>query len=147
MGIVRFALRFPHTFNVLAALIVFLGVTAIRAMAPRPITRHPAAIIVQFNASSVPNASTLATSTRVSSPRLTPNWRPRRTAQAPRADFVLGADHVEFDVHVVTRRVRVGADLLVRLLDQLSELGLRQALVVDTHLHGEPEAATVARPD
>src|SRR6188472_2828145 len=32
MGIVRFALRFPHTFYVLAALIVCLGVTAIRAM-------------------------------------------------------------------------------------------------------------------
>ena len=28
MGIVRFALKFPHTFYVLAALIVFLGVTA-----------------------------------------------------------------------------------------------------------------------
>jgi multidrug efflux pump subunit AcrB len=32
MGVVRFALRFPHTFYVLAALIVFLGVTSIRAM-------------------------------------------------------------------------------------------------------------------
>ena len=32
MGIVRFALRFPHTFYVLAALILFLGVTAISAM-------------------------------------------------------------------------------------------------------------------
>jgi multidrug efflux pump subunit AcrB len=32
MGIVRFALRFPHTFYVLAILIVFLGVTAIRTM-------------------------------------------------------------------------------------------------------------------
>src|SRR6202171_1992063 len=32
MGIVRFALRFPHTFYVVAALILFLGVTAIRAM-------------------------------------------------------------------------------------------------------------------
>src|SRR6202165_370943 len=32
MGIVRFALRFPHTFYVLAALILFLGVVAIRAM-------------------------------------------------------------------------------------------------------------------
>src|SRR5882757_4083142 len=32
MGIVRFALRFPHSFYVLAALIVFLGVTAIRTM-------------------------------------------------------------------------------------------------------------------
>src|SRR3954468_19835384 len=32
MNIVRFALRFPHTFYVLAALILFLGLTAIRAM-------------------------------------------------------------------------------------------------------------------
>src|SRR6202051_886260 len=32
MGIVRFALRLPHTFYVLALLIVFLGVTAIRSM-------------------------------------------------------------------------------------------------------------------
>src|ERR1700678_3129414 len=32
MGIVRFALRFPHTFYVLAALILFLGFAAIRGM-------------------------------------------------------------------------------------------------------------------
>ena len=32
MGIVQFALRFPHTFYVLAALILFLGITAILAM-------------------------------------------------------------------------------------------------------------------
>src|SRR6202008_1598972 len=32
MGIVRFALRFPHTFYVLAILILFLGITAIRTM-------------------------------------------------------------------------------------------------------------------
>jgi multidrug efflux pump subunit AcrB len=32
MGIVRFALRFPHTFYVLAALIVFLGAIAINSM-------------------------------------------------------------------------------------------------------------------
>ena len=32
MGIVRFALRFPHTFYVRAALILFLGVAAIRSM-------------------------------------------------------------------------------------------------------------------
>jgi multidrug efflux pump subunit AcrB len=32
VGIVRFALRFPHTFYVVAALIVFLGVIAIRTM-------------------------------------------------------------------------------------------------------------------
>jgi multidrug efflux pump subunit AcrB len=32
MGIVRFALRFPHTFYVLAALVLFLGIAAIRTM-------------------------------------------------------------------------------------------------------------------
>src|SRR5277367_1630364 len=32
MGIVRFALRFPYTFYVLAALVVFLGVSAITVM-------------------------------------------------------------------------------------------------------------------
>jgi multidrug efflux pump subunit AcrB len=32
MGIVRFALRFPHTFYVMAALILFLGITAISVM-------------------------------------------------------------------------------------------------------------------
>jgi multidrug efflux pump subunit AcrB len=31
MGIVRFALRFPYTFYVLAALILFLGIVAMRA--------------------------------------------------------------------------------------------------------------------
>jgi hypothetical protein len=30
MGIVRFALRFPHTFYVVAALILFLGIVACR---------------------------------------------------------------------------------------------------------------------
>lgn len=32
MGIVRFALRLPHTFYVLAALVVFLGATAVVSM-------------------------------------------------------------------------------------------------------------------
>jgi multidrug efflux pump subunit AcrB len=32
MGIVRFALRLPHTFHVLASLILFLGITAIVSM-------------------------------------------------------------------------------------------------------------------
>ena len=32
MGIVRFALRFPYTFYGLAALILFLGISAIRVM-------------------------------------------------------------------------------------------------------------------
>src|SRR5258708_8921306 len=33
MGIVRFALRFPHTFYVMAALILFLGISAVRTTA------------------------------------------------------------------------------------------------------------------
>ena len=32
MGIVRFALKFPYTFYILAALILFLGVSAIAVM-------------------------------------------------------------------------------------------------------------------
>jgi multidrug efflux pump subunit AcrB len=32
MGIVRFALRLPHTFYVLTALVVFLGATAVLSM-------------------------------------------------------------------------------------------------------------------
>jgi hypothetical protein len=32
MGIVRFALRLPHTFYVLAILILFLGITVIRVV-------------------------------------------------------------------------------------------------------------------
>ena len=42
MGIVRFALRLPHTFYVLAALILFLGVVAIRSM---PTDIFPAILI------------------------------------------------------------------------------------------------------
>ena len=41
MGIVRFALKFPYTFYVLAVLILFLGVTAI--------TATPADIFPQIN--------------------------------------------------------------------------------------------------
>src|SRR6202158_4427230 len=41
MGIVRFALRFPHTVYVVAALIVFLGVIAVATM--------PAAIFPEIN--------------------------------------------------------------------------------------------------
>jgi hypothetical protein len=32
MGIVRFALRFPHTFYIVAALILFLGAVSVRQM-------------------------------------------------------------------------------------------------------------------
>src|SRR5262249_12216861 len=43
--------------------------------------------------------------------------------------------------------MRVGADLLVRLAHQALELRLRDASVLDLHLHGDAEAAAVARAD
>src|SRR6266404_8151826 len=43
--------------------------------------------------------------------------------------------------------MRVGADLLVRLAHQALELRLREAAVLDLHLHGDAEAAAVARAD
>ena len=57
MNIVRFALRFPYTFYVVAALILFLGVTAIRTM-PRdifPEIRIPVVTVIwQYTGLSVP---------------------------------------------------------------------------------------------
>src|ERR1700761_4521324 len=48
MGIVRFALRFPHTFYVVAALILFLGVAAIRTMPTDifPVIRIPVVSVI-----------------------------------------------------------------------------------------------------
>ncbi len=59
MGIVRFALRFPHTFYVLAALIVFLGAIAIRAM--------PADIFPEIN---IPVVTVIWTYTGLSTPEM-----------------------------------------------------------------------------
>jgi multidrug efflux pump subunit AcrB len=57
MNIVRFALRYPYTFYVVAALILFLGVTAIRTM-PRdifPEIRIPVVTVIwQYTGLSVP---------------------------------------------------------------------------------------------
>jgi multidrug efflux pump subunit AcrB len=57
MGIVRFALKFPHTFYVVAALILFLGVVAISAMPTDifPQIRIPVvAVIWQYTGLSTP---------------------------------------------------------------------------------------------
>src|SRR5918996_1092290 len=57
MGIVRFALRFPHTFYVLAILMLFLGFTAIRAMPTDifPEIRIPVVTVIwQFTGLSTP---------------------------------------------------------------------------------------------
>ncbi len=59
MGIVRFALRFPHTFYVLAALIAFLGAIAIRTM--------PADIFPEIN---IPVVTVIWTYTGLSTPEM-----------------------------------------------------------------------------
>src|SRR5882672_3756779 len=57
------------------------------------------------------------------------------------------ADHLECDIHVAARGVRVRADLLVRLAHECGELVLRNALVLYLHLDGDAEAAAVPRAD
>ena len=59
MGIVRFALRFPYTFYVLAVLILFLGVTAI--------TVTPTDIFPQIN---IPVVSVIWQYTGLSAPEM-----------------------------------------------------------------------------
>jgi multidrug efflux pump subunit AcrB len=59
VGIVRFALRFPHTFYVVAALIVFLGVIAIRTM--------PADIFPEIN---IPVVTVIWSYTGLSTPEM-----------------------------------------------------------------------------
>src|ERR1700734_3638858 len=59
MGIVRFALRFPHTFYVMAALIVFLGVIAVRTM--------PADMFPEIN---IPVVTVIWTYTGLSTPEM-----------------------------------------------------------------------------
>src|SRR5258708_36415644 len=58
-----------------------------------------------------------------------------------------GADDFELHRDVVARRMRVRADLLVRLAGERGEVGLRQALVLHAELHREAEAAAVAPAD
>src|SRR5436190_7161567 len=75
--------------------------------------------------------------------RSTPmSWR-----RGTRAGRELGSGNLELDADVVARRVRIRADLLVRLARERGELGLRQALVLDGELHREAEAPAVARAD
>jgi multidrug efflux pump subunit AcrB len=59
MGIVRFALRFPHTFYVLAALVIFLGIAAVRTM--------PTDIFPQIN---IPVVSVIWQYTGLSTPEM-----------------------------------------------------------------------------
>ena len=63
MGIVRFALRWPYTFYVLALLIVFLGVTAIRSM--------PADIFPEID---IPVVTVIWQETGLSTPEMEQHW-------------------------------------------------------------------------
>ena len=84
MGIVRFALRFPYTFYVLAALIVFLGVTAITVMPEDifPEINIPVvSVIWQYTGLSTPEMEQRVPPTaNTRSARMSPAskiWRPR----------------------------------------------------------------------
>src|SRR5882757_3331959 len=59
MGIVRFALRFPHTFYVVAALILFLGSAGIRSM--------PTDIFLEIR---IPVVTVISQYTRVTAPEM-----------------------------------------------------------------------------
>src|SRR5882672_3179475 len=60
---------------------------------------------------------------------------------------VLAPDHFELDIHVAAYGMRIRADVLMRFPGELNELRLRQALVLDAHLHLETETAAFARTD
>src|SRR6266852_1949646 len=82
---------------------------------------------------------------RPRSPRRSRPERPwRRNSCEPAR---LGSGDVELDRDVVARRVRIRADLLVRLAGERGELGLRQAPVLHAELHREAEAPAFARAD
>src|SRR3979411_452406 len=76
MGIIRFALRFPHTFYVLAALILFPGVAAIRTM--------PTDIFPQIN---IPVVTVIWQYSGLSTPEMEQRVRTYRQASLP-ADLV-----------------------------------------------------------
>jgi len=59
----------------------------------------------------------------------------------------LPAPDLDLYVDVAPRRVRIGADFLVRFLGERREFGLRQTGIFDPQLHGDAKAAAVARPD
>src|ERR1700722_9425596 len=59
----------------------------------------------------------------------------------------LTADHLERDIHVAARRMRVGTDFLVCFPHEHGEIGLSNALILDAHLHREPKTTTLADAD
>src|SRR5262245_14531027 len=59
----------------------------------------------------------------------------------------LPADHVECDVHVIARGMRIGTILLVCLFNKSCQLGLLHALVLDVELDGQSEPTFLTRAD
>src|SRR5262245_55904054 len=66
---------------------------------------------------------------------------PTRSAQA------LPADHLEPNIYVAARRVRIGTDLFVRFTDERPQLGFPHDQVRDAPLPREGEPPTLARAD
>jgi len=72
---------------------------------------------------------------------------PRAPVNASRDPFAGSAsNHFERDVQVAACRMRIRADLLMRFLDECGELGLREALVLDAHLHLETKPPPLRGP-
>jgi hypothetical protein len=59
----------------------------------------------------------------------------------------LTADHLERDVDVAARRMRVGTDFLVCFPHERGEIGLSNALILDVHLQCEPKTTVLAHAD
>ena len=59
----------------------------------------------------------------------------------------LTADHLERDIHVAARRMRVGTDFLVCFPRKRGEIGLSNALILDAHLHRESKTTALAHAD
>src|ERR1700722_5065216 len=67
-----------------------------------------------------------------------------RTSKSPRGSGPFDCQ-VYFDI--AARRVRIGANLLMRLVGERLQFGGRQAVVDDVEFYGEAEAAGFARAD
>src|SRR5262249_46258525 len=73
--------------------------------------------------------------------------RPDELRPARSLTPLLSADDLQLDIDIAARRVRVGTDLFVRLLDGRGDFAFRETPILDRQLHGQAEAAALARPD
>src|SRR5579862_684630 len=59
----------------------------------------------------------------------------------------LTADHLERDLHVAARRMRVRTDFLVCFPHKGGEIGLSDAFILDAHLYRDAKATGLAHAD